>query len=124
MRRKLLHIVLFINLLGIISLSAQQADNVPVRTPEEEAAKQTEMLQRLLPSLNPEQKEQIYIINLKYARERKQHPGRAAAIDRMKRKDSDYKAILTAEQYELLQIKCSDQVPGSCPPRPQNPIEK
>ena len=120
MRRKLLHIVLFINLLGIISLSAQQTDNVPVRTPEEEAAKQTEMLQRLLPSLNPEQKEQIYIINLKYARERKQYPGRSAAINRMKRKDSEYKLILTTEQYELLQTKCSEQLPDSCPSRPQN----
>lgn len=124
MRRKLLHIILFFNLLGFIPLSAQQADNIPVRTPEEEAAKQTEMLQRLLPSLDSIQKQQIYTINLKYARERKQHPGRAAAIDRMKRKDSDYKVILTAEQYELLQTKCSDQHSDSWPPRPQNPIEK
>lgn len=79
------------------------------RTPEQEAAKQLEMLQRVLPSLTDEQRETIYEINLRYAEERKLHPGRAEAIDRMQRKDNEYRSVLTPSQYDYLLYKCTEQ---------------
>lgn len=94
----------FILSLLLFHLPAQNAEGRPERTPEQEASKQTEVLQREL-NLTPEQSLQIYAINLKYAKERQQSNTRTDAIERMKRKNADYQKVLTKEQYEHLQNK-------------------
>ena len=77
--------------------------NYPEHTPEHEAAKQTETMQREI-DLTPDQVKLIYQINLKYARERQNSENRRAnAMDRMKNKNHDYKKVLTQTQYEELE---------------------
>jgi hypothetical protein len=89
-----------------LSFSLQGQDNsvVPQRTPEQEAAKQTEKLQQEL-NLTSEQVRQVYEINLRYARERQISNTRSEAVERMKNKNSDIQRVLTAEQNERLQTK-------------------
>ncbi len=81
-----------------------QVDGKPERTPEQEATKQTEAMQREL-GLTQEQAVQIHEINLKYAKERQETDTRAEAMERMLHKNEDYKRILTKEQYQHLQSK-------------------
>ena len=107
------NIVLLVTLLTTYAtmLIAQQTTSRPERTPEQEAAKQTESLQRIITDLTPEQIEQIKAINLKYAIERQQSTNRTQAIDRIQRKNEEYRQVLTPEQYALFQKSrkiCSD----------------
>lgn len=77
---------------------------IPERTPEQEAAKQTEKLQQEL-NLNQDQTKQVYDINLKYARERQVSNTRSAAMERMKNKNAAIKRVLDADQNYRLQTK-------------------
>jgi hypothetical protein len=89
-----------------LTLPMQSQENTVVlqRTPEQEAAKQTEKLQQEL-GLTPEQTKQVYEVNLKYARERQISNTRSEAIERMKNKNADIQRVLTAEQNDRLQTK-------------------
>ena len=97
-------------------LPAQDSRDMPTRTPEQEAARQTEMLRQAL-NLNEAQERLVYRINLHYARERQASNSRAEAMERVKRKNADLRKVLTDEQYERLQNKhyerSSYRLPGS-----------
>ena len=100
---KFLSIILFF-LTFTLPMQSQENSVVLQRTPEQEAAKQTEKLQQEL-SLTPEQAKQVYEINLKYARERQISNTRSEAVERMKNKNADVQRILNAEQNDRLQTK-------------------
>jgi hypothetical protein len=85
-------------------LRSQDNSVAPQRTPEQEAAKQTEKLQQEL-SLTAEQTRQVYDVNLRYARERQISNTRSEAVERMKNKNADIQRVLTSEQSERLQSK-------------------
>jgi hypothetical protein len=87
-----------------VSLSAQESGNVSQRTPEQEAARQTERLKQEL-NLSPEQVREVYNINLYYAIQRQTSNSRAEAMERIRNKDADLKRVLNAEQYNQLQNK-------------------
>ena len=72
---------------------AQKQASTPQRTPEQEAAKHTEMLARILPNLSEKQKQALYDIHLKYIRERQEQPGRTATVERIRRKYIDYQVV-------------------------------
>lgn len=82
----------------------QDNSSIPERTPEQEAAKQTEKLQQEL-NLSAEQTRQVHEINLKYARARKISNTRVEAIQRMKDKEVELSRILNHEQQSALQNK-------------------
>ncbi len=115
MQTRFFYTILFL-ILGLIAIAQKQA-STPQRTPEQEAAKQTEMLARILPNLTDIQKQHLYEINLKYIKERQEHPGRTAAIERIKRKHTDYQNILTDAQYKTLQKQCKNSH-SNCPCTP------
>lgn len=83
---------------------SQESSVVPKRTPEQEAAKQTEKLQQEL-NLNQDQAKQVYEINLHYARERQISNKRSEAMERMKNKNADIQQVLSPEQNNRLQTK-------------------
>jgi len=103
---KLFHLVLFVLLLFtlVLPMYSQDISVVPKRTPEQEAAKQTEKLQQEL-NLDQEQANKLYEINLHYARERQVSNKRSEALIRMKNKNAEIKQILNPEQNERLQSK-------------------
>lgn len=68
------------------------------RTAEEEAEKQTEMMQHEL-ELTQAQRDTIYLINLKYAKARRISNTRAEMLARITKKTEELKGVLTAEQY-------------------------
>ena len=80
---------------------AAQNTSISDRTPEQEAKKQTEKLQNEL-NLNSEQTKSVYIINLRYARERQQSNTRAEAMERIRNKNEEIRKELTADQYDEL----------------------
>lgn len=82
----------------------QENSSVPQRTPEQEAAKQTEKLQQEL-NLSTEQAQQVHEINLKYARARKVSNTRLEAIQRVKDKDVELSRVLNEHQQTMLQNK-------------------
>jgi len=96
--------IFFFFLTLTLPMQSQENSVAPQRTPEQEAAKQTEKLQQEL-GLTPEQTKQVYEINLKYARERQISNTRSEAVERMKNKNADIQRILTAEQSDRLQTK-------------------
>ncbi len=100
---KTLLIFLLILVLAIPSYS-QDNTNTPQRTPEQEAAKQTEKLQGEL-NLNTDQTKQVYEINLKYARKRQISNTRTQAMERMKNKNGEIEQVLNSEQNNRLQSK-------------------
>jgi len=103
---KILKFVTFALFFLTMILPIYSQDNlvIPKRTPEQEAAKQTEMLQQEL-DLNQVQVNKVYKINLYYARERQISNKRSEALERMKNKNADIKQILSPEQNERLQSK-------------------
>ena len=103
---KLMKIILFVFLMlcSIVSDFGQDSSIAPQRTPEQEAAKQTEKLQQEL-NLSQEQAKQVYEINLKYARERQISNTRSEAMERMKNKNADIQRVLNDEQNMRLQSK-------------------
>lgn len=107
------------NFLRIISLTAlisflsiyiygQESVVIQERTPEQEAARQTEKLQNEL-QLTPEQTQLVNEINLKYARERKFSNTRSDALRRIKEKDEDLQRVLNQDQFRQLQNKRYDR---------------
>lgn len=91
---------------------AQQNAGLPERTPEQEAASQTEKMQREL-NLTEKQAADIFDINLKYARERQVNKTRSAAVERIRNKDRDIRKVLSREQYERLQYKKTERSTGT-----------
>jgi hypothetical protein len=77
---------------------------VPQRTPEQEAVRQTEKLQKEL-NLNSDQARQVYEINLRYARERQISNKRSEGLERAKNKNIEIQQVLSSEQNEKLQTK-------------------
>ena len=110
--------ILFVWLLCPLLLPAQNSRDMPTRTPEQEAARQTEMLRQAL-NLTEAQERVVYRINLHYARERQMSNSRAEALERVKRKNADLRKVLTDEQYARLQNKhyerSSYRLPGNRP---------
>lgn len=100
---KLVSIVIFFLVLDL-PVYSQENPVIPKRTPEQEAAKQTEKLQQEL-DLNQDQAKEIYEINLRYARERQISNKRSEAMERMKNKNADIEHVLSPEQNNRLQTK-------------------
>ena len=86
-----------------VPLFAQDSERTS-RTPEQEAARQTERLKQEL-SLTPEQIREVYKINLRHAQQRQISNSRAEAMERIRSKNADLKLVLTEEQFERLQNK-------------------
>lgn len=98
--------IIFILLLTISApvFVAAQSMSISDRTPEQEAAKQTEKLQKEL-NLTADQTNKIYEINLRYARARQQSGRRSDAMERIKNKDNEIKRQLSPNQYNQLTSK-------------------
>ncbi len=106
MRRSILNIIiLFFAFVFTINVAAQST-SVTDRTPEQEATKQTEKLQQEL-NLTTQQAKDIYDINLKYARERKQSNKRTDAMNRIKKKNEEINKVLNNRQKEELRTRRS-----------------
>jgi len=100
---KFVPLILILMTLGLPAY-CQENSVIPKRTPEQEAAKQTEKLQQEL-DLNQDQVKEVYKINLRYARERQVSNKRSEAMERMKNKNADIQQILSPEQNNRLQTK-------------------
>lgn len=98
------YVVLFLAICLTFPSKSQDNNAMPERTPEQEAAKQTEKLKQDL-HLSAEQVAQAHAINLKYAKARQISNTRAEAVQRMKDKEADLMKILNYEQRVLLQNK-------------------
>jgi uncharacterized protein YifN (PemK superfamily) len=102
---KTVKIVLFLLILTLkFPIYSQDNTVVPLRTPEQEAVRQTEKLQQEL-NLNSNQARQIYEINLRYARERLISNKRSAGLERAKNKNTEIQHVLSPEQNDRLQTK-------------------
>jgi len=115
---KFLPLVLLFFIL-IMSIHAQDNTIAPQRTPEQEAAKQTEKLQHEL-NLSTDQAKQIYEINLRYARERQISNTRSEAMERMKNKNNEIQHILNQEQNNRLQTKRYERTTQESSPTNRN----
>lgn len=104
--------------LGVMAFAQAQMPNRPVRTPEEIASKQTEMLSREL-GLSEEQRDTIYQIHLKYARMREQSNTRQQAMERMNAMTSELLNVLTPKQREAFLNKQVDVEPRRMPGPPR-----
>ncbi|NDV45744.1 hypothetical protein D0T49_01595 [Paludibacter sp. 221] len=113
-------ITFFLFLSCTLSLIAQDK-NLPIRTPEQEATRQTERLQQEL-NLTPEQTRKVYEINLRYARQRQQSNTRSEAMERTKNKDADLKRVLNNEQYNQLRDKHYERSTYKIPADNQRPV--
>ncbi len=89
----------------------QEIATAPARTPEQEAAIQTQKMQAEL-NLNDNQAQEIYEINLKHARERQVSNSRSQALERVKNKDHEIQRVLTPDQYNRLQDKRYERYPS------------
>ena len=101
------YILIFILMMGILHPIKAQNTSTGNRTPEQEAAKQTEKYQKEL-KLTDQQAKLIYEINLKYARERQQSNNRTEAVNRIRKKNEEIKRILSEKQNDDLQNKRSE----------------
>jgi len=101
---KIISLILIILIYPVHYTAGQNLNTQPERTPELEAARQTEKLQEEL-NLSPEQAKQINEINLKYARARQNSNSRSEAMQRIKDKDNELKRVLNNDQYTRLQNK-------------------
>jgi len=90
--------------------TTQEPAPAPVRTPEQEAALQTQKMQKEL-NLNNDQLQSIYEINLKHARERQVSNSRSKALERSKNKNSEIRQVLTPDQYNRLQDRRYERYP-------------
>lgn len=94
------------------NINTQENATAPSRTPEQEAALQTQKMQQEL-NLNQEQIQAIYDINLKHARERQVSKSRSEALQRVKNKDAEMREVLTRDQYTRLQDKRYERYPST-----------
>lgn len=103
---KAVKIVLFILLSNLLNFPIYSQENGvgPLRTPEQEAVKQTEKLQQEL-NLSQDQAKQIYEINLRYAKERQISNKRSQALERNKNKNVEIQQVLSPDQNDKLQSK-------------------
>lgn len=90
--------------------TTQEPAPAPVRTPEQEAALQTQKMQKEL-NLNNDQLQSIYEINLKHARERQVSNSRSKALERSRNKNSEIRQVLTPDQYNRLQDRRYERYP-------------
>lgn len=117
-KSKMKRLFIIISLLAVtFAAMAQNESRRPVRTPEEEAMKQTEMLQREL-MLTEQQHDTIYRIHLKYARLRQVSNTRAEMLERMNAMTAEITNMLTPLQKKLFLGKQIDPTPR----RPQCPV--
>ena len=107
MRRVLKYILFLLLAINIPTFSVAQSTSVIDRTPEQEAVKQTDKMQKEL-NLTPEQVKNIYEINLKYARERKHSNKRSDAVNRIRSKTEEIGKVLNDRQNYELQTKRSE----------------
>ena len=106
MRRISFYIALLLFAMSFPIAATAQSTSVTDRTPEQEAAKQTEKLQKEL-NLTSDQAKNVYDINLKYARERKQSNRRTEAVTRIKKKNEELSRVLSNSQNDELQSRRS-----------------
>ena len=85
------------------AVGAQSVSNVPQRTAEERAMKQTEMLVRDLGIRDSLMRDTIYRVHLRYARAREKVSTRAEMIECLNMLLAELKGILSAGDYERLQ---------------------
>lgn len=107
----------FILLIFAMSATYAQEPERPRRTPEEEAEKYTQMLQREL-GLDSIQRDTVYKINLKYARLRRISNTRAENLDRMNRLTTELQGVLTAKQFNAFMNRQVEVAPH----RPAQPM--
>lgn len=91
-------VVLFVGMIMFASVFAQE-QQTPVRTPADEAAKHTAMLERRL-HLSAEQVDTVYKIHLFYANLRRELVGRPDNKQLFEQMIHELKKILTPEQIE------------------------
>jgi hypothetical protein len=100
-----LRFIYFTLLVGVFTVVYSQERAVaPERTPEQEAARQTEKLHQEL-QLSPDQARKIYEINLKYARFRKESNTRSESVKRIRDKEHEIMNLLDNKQRTNLQNK-------------------
>lgn len=92
--------ILFICMMGVCFASAQDHNVRRERTPEEEAAKQTERLIRELGIKDSIRIDTLYKMHLKYAKLRRQGLTRAENVKRMYAIYSELSVLLTSEELE------------------------
>lgn len=92
--------ILFICMMGVCFASAQDHNVRRERTPEEEAAKQTERLIRELNIKDSARIDTLYKMHLKYAIQRQKCLTRAENIQRMQAIYAELKVLLTTEELE------------------------
>ena len=107
MRSEFKYILLILFAITIPIFIVAQSTSVTDRTPEQEAVKQTEKMQKEL-NLTPDQAKSVYEINLRYARERKQTNKRSDAVNRIKSKNEEIVKVLNERQNFELQSKRSE----------------
>lgn len=98
MIKKLLSLLFCALLAG--SLTAQEQQVRPQRTPEEEATKQTERLVRELGIRDSVRIDTIYKMHLKYALIRQKGLTRAENMERMQSIYNELKQLLTPDEFE------------------------
>ena len=98
MIKKLLSLLCCALLAG--SLTAQEQQARPQRTPEEEASKQTERLVRELGIRDSVRIDTIYKMHLKYAQIRQKGLSRAENMERMQSIYNELKRLLTPDEFE------------------------
>lgn len=101
----------------LLTLPALAEDNTsrPIRTPEEEARKQTEMLRMEL-GLTAAQADTIYLINLRHARLRREPMTRGERLTYMNQKNEELLRQLTrAQQEAYLNKQIEPSAPSAAP---------
>ncbi len=96
--KRLFYIILLLSNMLCIDMYAQQPHH-PKRSPEEEAAKHTEMMKRNL-NLTAYQLDTIFLINLRFAKLRRTARSRNEVMDFFMQLNEELRNILTIEQYE------------------------
>lgn len=94
-------LTLLIALPFYLATKAQQDTRVPLRTPEYEAERVIEVMQREL-NLTEAQIDTIYKIHLKYAVLRRETMTKEEFREQMKRMKAEIQRVLTPEQFEIL----------------------
>lgn len=100
MKSRIVYIMLFTLLFFASKIAAQTSTDQ--RTPEQEATKQTEILQSEL-NLSPEQTKQVYQINLRYEKVRQNTSSRKTALQVIRQKNEEIQQVLTQQQKGQLQ---------------------
>lgn len=94
----------------------QESATAPPRTPEQEAATQTQKITEEL-DLSKKQSEALYEINLRHARERQISNSRADALERSRKKNEAMQEVLSPEQYQQLQKRRVNRHPSTTSPQ-------